>query len=733
MTDSKECNIGDKSGIATPSSVLRVDQVTFRAPAPFSLGTDASVWLARMEEYLQQNGIPPDRWTSVARSFLSDDVYAQVMQWPLRVNAPFADFAKMFAERYSPIESTLDARAKFVSRRQLPGESLNAYADAIMLLGRKANCDDTLVRDQFFLGLRNAELKRQLYSSRNEPWQQFLSIAREADFANQLFPTDTAHAGVVQPSAENERFQPSPSPDAETADPHRAISAVRADTSSDIDRLVEALRRVLTEEIRGPNMPPHQQHRRAYRRPTAARARESRCYNCGGQGHLSRQCPSLPRPPTGRSQQEAVYVVAFTKPSSIFVQANVAGTDSQLLLDTGAAVTLISEDLFNSLSPKPELQPLYVRLLPRAVILWMPTAHPFCCTLEADFLLSNGCVINLDDNVLRIGSTEVHLEHPSQIRTADTSTKPCRAVLRDTVLVPGRSEILVFASCPAIPERTECVFLPSPLLPDRHAVVAANSVGTVTTDSRIVVRLLNPDPAPATLYAGSTVGELTPLPEAHSVRYVNQVVSPSGATDHNYRRIIDEMLPSLEELDAHSRNALRSVLWKYRPCIATSDEDIGHTELASHRIDTRNAAHVKVPSRRLPPAQRPDVQRMVTDMLNRNVIEPANSPWSALIVIVRKKDGFPRFCVDFRRLNDVTTKDAYPLLRIDDTLEALSGACWFSTLDFSSGYWQIPVDTPLGLYQFRVMPFGLCNAPATFQRSWMSHFADLRGRPALHT
>ncbi|KRY97365.1 hypothetical protein T11_2335, partial [Trichinella zimbabwensis] len=125
--------------------------------------------------------------------------------------------------------------------------------------------------------------------------------------------------------------------------------------------------------------------------------------------------------------------------------------------------------------------------------------------LGADFLLSNGCVINLDDNVLRIGSTEVHLERPSQICTANTPTKPCRAVLRDTVLVPGRSEILVYACCPAILERTECVFSPSLLLPDRPAVVAANSVGTVTTDSRIVVRLLNPDPAPVTLYAGSTV------------------------------------------------------------------------------------------------------------------------------------------------------------------------------------------------------------------------------------
>ncbi|KRZ10662.1 Transposon Ty3-I Gag-Pol polyprotein [Trichinella zimbabwensis] len=141
------------------------------------------------------------------------------------------------------------------------------------------------------------------------------------------------------------------------------------------------------------------------------------------------------------------------------------------------------------------------------------------------------------------------------------------------------------------------------------------------------------------------------------------------------------MLPSLEELDAHSRNALRSVLWKYRRCIATSDEDLGHTELASHRIDTRNAAPVKVPPRRLPPAQRHHVQRMVTDTLSRNVIEPANSPWSAPIVIVRKKDGSLRF--------------------------SLSGARWFSTLDFSSGYWQIPVDEADRPKTAFSTPFGL--------------------------
>ena len=134
-----------------------------------------------------------------------------------------------------------------------------------------------------------------------------------------------------------------------------------------------------------------------------------------------------------------------------------------------------------------------------------------------------------------------------------------------------------------------------------------------------------------------------------------------------------------------------------------------------HAIDTGDSLPIRCAPRRMSPQKIKQEEDCVAEMLTGGQIEPSDSPWSAPVVLVTKKDGGTRFSVDYRRLNLATVKDAYPLPRIDDTLDMLAGKQWFSTLDLASVYWQVslspdarcktPFATHSGLFQFKVMPF----------------------------
>ena len=183
------------------------------------------------------------------------------------------------------------------------------------------------------------------------------------------------------------------------------------------------------------------------------------------------------------------------------------------------------------------------------------------------------------------------------------------------------------------------------------------------------------------------------------------------------------------------------LLCKFADIFSTDRSNLGCTDLVQHQINTGNAPPIRQLPRRLPLAKKEEAEKAILEMQKQDVIEPSSSPWSSPIVLVGKKDGSTRFCVDYRKVNDVTHKDSYPLPRIDDTIAALAGSKWFSTLDLKSGYWQVQLSEEAkektafssgsGLWQFKVIPFGLCNAPATFERLMEQVLVGLPASTAL--
>ena len=148
--------------------------------------------------------------------------------------------------------------------------------------------------------------------------------------------------------------------------------------------------------------------------------------------------------------------------------------------------------------------------------------------------------------------------------------------------------------------------------------------------------------------------------------------------------------------------------------------DLVRTDIVQHQIHTGDQPAIKQRVRRYPAACREEERQLIEDMLAIGIIQESNSAWSSPTVLVKKKDGTTRFCIDYRRLNQVTKVDAYLLPHIEDSLNTLGGARFFCSLDLASGYWQVEMDaadrektafvTQGGLYEFRVMPFGLVNS-----------------------
>ena len=171
---------------------------------------------------------------------------------------------------------------------------------------------------------------------------------------------------------------------------------------------------------------------------------------------------------------------------------------------------------------------------------------------------------------------------------------------------------------------------------------------------------------------------------------------------------------------------VRELVLAYHDMFALESNELGCTSAIEHEIHIENDEPFKERFQCMPPSLLEEVRASLRDMLEAGAIHLSQSPWCNMVVLVWKKDGTLHFCVDFRCLNAHTKKDSYPLPQIQEALESMAGLVHFSSMDFKSGFWQIKMAPGsqqytaftvgnLGFYEFTCMPFGLCNAPATFQ------------------
>jgi len=199
--------------------------------------------------------------------------------------------------------------------------------------------------------------------------------------------------------------------------------------------------------------------------------------------------------------------------------------------------------------------------------------------------------------------------------------------------------------------------------------------------------------------------------------------------------------PDLMHLEETEQREVLQIVDQYHMLFDGGEDAVGPIPSSKHQIDTGDAKPVCTRQWRLPHSARETIRGQCDKMLNTGVIEPSTSPWLSPVVLVKKKDGGVRFCVDYRALNAVTKGDSYPLPRIEELLDELGPMNIFTTLDARAAYWAVEVDPPdrpktafsdgYRLFQFVRLPFGLSTAPTTFQRTINVVLAAVLGKHTL--
>ncbi|GFX21623.1 retrovirus-related Pol polyprotein from transposon 412 [Trichonephila clavipes] len=364
-----------------------------------------------------------------------------------------------------------------------------------------------------------------------------------------------------------------------------------------------------------------------------------KCWTCGREGHLQRSC---------RARQ---------------------GAETNKRLPEGGVGKLINDHLVGRRLPdfgKPHIPVCQISTKSTDI------ADPFI--LGLDFLKEHGFTLDFNKNELRSIHEEVTI---FKIKHRTESIRQVTA--NENITIPPRTEIIVPGYI------GNDVSFNSGLIGTAENKANGLLIASTLVDlsrKTIPVRICNVTEKPRVFQKGEVLATCSP---------VTCVCKSSSLLLSNSPQQLTPDLLENAELSPEQKSSAERLFQEFEDVFSRNSSDIGHTTVTQHRIDTADHPPIKQHPRRLPFAKQEEVGTLLREMQENDIIEPSSSPWASPIVLVRKKDGSTRFCVDYRKLNDVTKKDSYPLPRIDDTLDTLSGHKWFSTLDLKSGYWQVEI------------------------------------------
>ncbi|UYV71900.1 hypothetical protein LAZ67_9000991, partial [Cordylochernes scorpioides] len=460
------------------------------------------------------------------------------------------------------------------------------------------------------------------------------------------------------------------------------------------------------------------------------------CFNCGRPGHVKRYCrerrqwtqrPEGHAPSTQEPQMGSSFSVISDGLRRQLKKTMFKDSEMTLKVADGKNVTSIGRCTI-SLSINGLEQPLEFIVL--------PNSNP-SIILGWDFLEASNAVIDC-------GRAEIRLEEAKDVLNSPASMG--KVVASRSVVIPAESTKLINVMSEELNGQNQVLFEPSKKVLIGKGLTLPCALFRLS-HNKGKLWIVNSSTTAQIVPKGMCLGKiqrveennLTAISECSEFNKEAKNANHASHADKSDFKFLQNLIS--DDLSEEQQSQILSILKRYDKIFDKNNEPVKQTSVTKHKIETGNHQPIKHRPYRVSPTERQAIQTEVDKMLDAGIIRHSESPWSSPVILVKKKDGNWRFCVDYRRLNKVTKKDVYPLPRIDDTLDSLKGAKFYSSMDLRSGYWQIEVDgadrektafiTPDGLYEFLVMPFGLCNAPATFERMMDKILKGLKWTMAL--